>query len=184
MLNSNQKKIIKIIKSGGVVILPTDTVYGIFCSAFDKKEVKKIYKIKGRDFSKPLQVFFSEKKSLKKYCVFNKKQKIFLNKHLPGPYTLIFKLKPQIKKLFSFLQDTIGVRIIKSRFLNQIIKYTGILAATSANISGDKTPVLFNDISKSIIKKVDYFIIDDNLIKGKPSKVIDLTDNKMKILRK
>jgi L-threonylcarbamoyladenylate synthase len=177
-------KIIDLLNQGKVVILPTDTVYGLFCKASDINAVKKIYKIKGRDFSKPLQVFFSNKKDIYKYCELNIKQKKYICKYLPGPYTFILKIKHRYKSLFPFLKETIGVRLIKYKFLNNIIKNTGPLAATSANISGEKTPVKFDDISKKILKKVSFFIKDDSLVSGKSSKVIDLTGDKILILRK
>ncbi len=176
--------IIELLNSGGVVILPTDTVYGFFCSALNQFAVKRIYKIKGRDFSKPLQVFLCDKKQIKEYCYLNKKQIKYINKYLPGPYTLILKLRKTSRKLFPFLKETAGIRIIKSSFLNDIIKKTGPLAATSANISGKKTPVFFDDISKIILKKVDFALKNDRFIKGKPSTVIDLTRNSLNIIRK
>ena len=178
------KKIIKLLLSGGIVILPTDTVYGIFCSALNKQAVNKIYKIKGRNFNKPLQVFFSDKNQIKKYCKLNSTQIKYIKKYLPGPYTFVLKLKKTAKKTFSFLKNTIGIRIIKYNLLNNIIKKTGPLAATSANISGKKTPVFFDDISKMLKNKVDFALKNDRFIKGNPSTVIDLTRNSLNVLRK
>lgn len=177
------KKIIKLLNSGAVIILPTDTVYGIFCSAFNKSAVRKIYKIKGRDFSKPLQVFLAGKNQIKQYCDLNNNQIKYINKYLPGPYTLIFNLKDSAKRLFSFLKDTIGIRIIKYGYLKYIIKETGPLAATSANLSGTKTPVLFSDIPQKILKNADFALENNKIIKGKASSIIDLTRDSIKIIR-
>ncbi|MCX8092901.1 MAG: L-threonylcarbamoyladenylate synthase [Candidatus Goldbacteria bacterium] len=176
-------EVIKKLKKGEVIILPTDTVYGLFCRAFDKQAVKKIYKIKGRDFSKPLQVFLSKKTEIFKYCKLNNRQKKYINKYLPGPYTLILELRDKYKKFFSFLKDTIGVRIIKYKLLNEIIKKTGPLAATSANLSGEPTPVKYNDIHPVLLEKLFAFQ-DDSIVRGKASQVIDLTGEKLVILRK
>lgn len=179
----NIKKAVNLLLKGEVVILPTDTVYGLFGRAFDKNAGKKIYRIKGRDFVKPLQVFLSKKSDIFKYCQVNEKQKKYIDKYLPGPYTLILKLKKNQKKLFCFLKDTIGIRIIKNKLLNEIIKKTGPLAASSANFSGQPTPVKFKDINKNIVKKV-FFIKNDKFVKGKSSTVIDITGEEIKIIRK
>ncbi|MBP7793105.1 MAG: threonylcarbamoyl-AMP synthase [Candidatus Goldbacteria bacterium] len=178
------KKIINLLNSGAIVILPTDTVYGIFCRALNKNAVKRIYKIKGRDFSKPLQIFLSDKNQIKKYCSLNDMKFRYINKYLPGPYTLIFKLNKSCPEKFSFLKNTIGIRVINNVLLNNVIKKTGPLAATSANVSGDKTPVFFEDISEKIKNKADFLLKNDRCIKGRSSTVIDLTGDRLKILRK
>jgi L-threonylcarbamoyladenylate synthase len=178
-------EVIQAINRGGVVILPADTVYGLFCKADDKKAVKQIYKIKGRDFKKPLQVFLSDIKSIAKYAVVKPLQKKLINKYLPGAYTLILRLKSAAKKKFSFLKTgTIGVRVIKSKVLRHILLKTGPLAATSANISGAKTPVKFADIPYELRRGVVLSVICDSLVKGKASKVLDLTGKKTVVLRK
>jgi L-threonylcarbamoyladenylate synthase len=178
------KEVIFSLKHGGVVILPTDTVYGLFCIASDKKAVKKIYKIKGRDYKKPLQVFLPDSKSIQKYAPVNSEQKKLIKKHLPGAYTLILKLKPAAKKEFSFLKTgTIGVRVINSKILKPILVKTGPLAATSANLSGEKTPVKFADIPYELRSKVELSVIFDRQVRGQASKVIDLTGKAPVIIR-
>jgi L-threonylcarbamoyladenylate synthase len=169
---------------GGVVIMPADTVYGLFCAASDKKAVKNIYKIKGRNFKKPLQVFFPDIKSVLKYAFVSPAQLKLVKKHLPGAYTLILKLKPAAKKKFTFLKTgTIGVRVIKSKILNALLAVTGPLAATSANISGDKTPVKFDDIPFELRSRVKLSVICDTAVGGKASSVLDLTGDKPVVLR-
>ncbi|HNZ30260.1 MAG TPA: L-threonylcarbamoyladenylate synthase, partial [Candidatus Goldiibacteriota bacterium] len=135
-----------IIKKGGIAILPTDTVYGFFCLADNKKAVKKIYCLKGRDFSKPLQVFVASLKEIKKIAVIGTGHKAFLEEKLPGPYTLIFKAKPAGVEKMKFINKTVGVRVVDSAVINGIIAcLKAPLAATSANFSGAATPVKFKD---------------------------------------
>ncbi len=145
MKTSRIKDITAALKKGGVVILPTDTVYGIFCSALSKKGVSAVYKIKGRDNKKPLQVFLSDVSSIHEYAEITPAQEIQIGKMLPGPYTLILKLNPSHKRTFSFLKTgTIGVRVIKSDVLSSILKeMASPLAATSANISGQPFSACF-----------------------------------------
>jgi L-threonylcarbamoyladenylate synthase len=178
------KEIIQILNNGGVVILPTDTVYGLFCRADNKRAVKNIYKIKGRDFKKPLQVFLPDVVSIARYVMLDKEKQIFVKKHLPGPYTIILKLRTVMKKRFSFLRaGTIGIRVVNIRFLKKILGSTGPLAATSANLSGGKTPVKFDDISWELRSKAGICLINDRIVKGRSSKVIDITGKKPEILR-
>jgi len=173
-----------IIKKGGIAILPTDTVFGFFCLADNKKAVKKIYCLKGRDFSKPLQVFVSSLKEIKKIAVIGTGHKAFLEEKLPGPYTLIFKAKPAGVEKMKFINKTVGVRVVDSAVINGIIAcLKAPLAATSANFSGAATPVKFKDIDKEILKNVDICVQFDKIVKGKASTVIDMTDGK-KILRR
>ncbi len=175
----------EIFNNHGVVILPTDTVYGIFAKATDKKAINKIFKIKKRNKKKPLQVFLPDIKSIKKYANVNFSSSVKLKKLLPGPYTVILKLNPKYKKTFTFLSaGTIGIRVIRYSLLNRIMKKVGApVAATSANVSGKKTPVLFRNIEKKLIKLCDGYVINDNIVKGKASAVIDLTGKGIKILR-
>jgi L-threonylcarbamoyladenylate synthase len=178
-------EIYSILKNSGVVIMPSDTVYGLFCIASDKKAVKRIYKIKGRAYHKPLQVFFPDIKAVIKYAVVSPARKKLMKKYLPGPYTLVFKLRPAVKKIFTFLKTgTIGVRVIKSKILSPVLAKTGPLAATSANISGAKTPVKFADIPYELRAGVPLSVICDGMVKGKASKVIDLTGGNVVVLRK
>ncbi len=177
--------IVNILNRGGIVILPTDTVYGIFALSDNKKAINKIYDIKKRDYKKPLQIFLPDIKSIKKYAIINKNNKKYIDKFLPGKYTLIFKIRKKNKKKFIFLKDdTIGIRVIKYRVLNEILKKLNKpLAATSANFSGDKTPCKFSEINKKIIESVDYFLKDDSVVSGKPSRVIDVSGKEIKVLR-
>ncbi len=164
----------EIINRGGIALLPTDTVYGIFVKAKDKEAVKRVYELKGRDFNKPLQVFFLKFEDVKKYALVSKKDEEKIKKMLPGPYTVILKLKASHRKTFSFLkQGTIGVRVVNVKCINEAIKKCGPLAATSANLSGNKTPVKFSDIDDKILECCDITVKDDRLVKGKASTIVD-----------
>jgi L-threonylcarbamoyladenylate synthase len=177
------QQVINVFKEGGIAVIPTDTVYGVFCSAENKKAVKKIYDLKGRDFSKPLQVFVSSLKQMRELAGIGNSQKRFLKEKLPGPYTLIFKAKPEGVKKMDFIDKTIGIRLVELDIINTIINgLNGPLAATSANFSGAATPDKFRDIDKEFLKNVDICIQFDKIVRGKASTVIDMTDGK-KIIR-
>jgi L-threonylcarbamoyladenylate synthase len=174
------------IKRGGVIICPTDTVYGFLADASDKKAVSKIYKIKKREKSKPLPVFVKDIKMAVSLAEIDTKQKKILNKYWPGKYTFIFKRKNKLK-LYDGAKKTIAVRIPKYKFLNNLLK--GInrpLVQTSVNISGgislSKIDDILNEFGKD--KNINLIIDAGNLQKNKPSVIIDLTKEKIKIVRK
>jgi L-threonylcarbamoyladenylate synthase len=137
--NPPYKKLFTSLRGGNVVIMPADTVYGIFASAKSRKAVKKIFRIKGRSFDKPLQVFFASVKEARRYVLLDAKKSKLISDRLPGPYTVILKLKKIYVKTFRHLgiKDTIGVRVINNTLINRVIRLLGApLAATSANYSG------------------------------------------------
>ena len=108
-------------KNGGVVICPTDTVYGFLADATNKKAVDKIFKIKKRPKLKPLPIFVKDIKMAKELAEINKEQEKILKKYWPGKYTFILKRKPNIK-LYGVHKNTIAIRIPKYKFLNNLLK--------------------------------------------------------------
>lgn len=175
------KKIASMLKAGGVAILPADTVYGIFAAVASKKAVKRIFGIKGRDFNKPLQVFFGSVAQAEKFAEVDAAEKALLKKKLPGPYTVIVKLKSRYAKKFRHLgiKNTIGVRVIKNAMVNSLIKeLKGPLAATSANFSGRPSPVKFNDIPVMLMALCGACFKNDGAVSGKPSRLLDITGEK------
>jgi L-threonylcarbamoyladenylate synthase len=176
---------VEALKKDDVCIFPADTVYGLFCRAKSPRAAAKINKIKGRSEKKPLQLFLSDKKDIFKYALVTSAVKSRINALLPGPYTLVLKLKPAYKDSFSFLKTgTAGFRVIDSEIINGIIRELHEpIAATSANVSGKTTPVKYKDIDKAVLAGVKLALKDDRSVKGKASSVLDLTVKKEKILR-
>lgn len=174
-----------VLKKGGVVICPTDTVYGFLADASNKKAVEKIYKIKKRAKSKPLPVFIKDIKTAEELAEINTEQKKILKKYWPGKVTVVIKRKKNIK-IYDGGQGTVALRIPKHKFLLALLKKINRpLAQTSVNISGQ--PALIN--VQKIIKQFQglneiLFVDAGNLPKRKPSAIIDLSNNKVKFLRK
>lgn len=166
------KKAKNILLSGGVIIFPTDTVYGIAASIRSKKGLKRIFNIKKRPKNKPLPVLISNRKQLKDlvYDIPKETEKL-IAKHWPGALTLIFKAKSG---------GTIGIRMPNHKELLSLIDECGPLAATSANISGKTAPVTADEVKI----KADL-LLDGGKCKAKEaSTVIDVSENTLKILRK
>ncbi len=186
----------RVINAGGIVVCPTDTVYGFLADAGNKKAIEKIFKIKKRPKSKPLPVFVSGIKQAKQIAEISKEQEKILKKHWPGKFTFILRIKKKIEfgtlsNLVVGRGNTIGIRIPKHKFLLSLLKKFGKpLAQTSVNISGrpeldeieDIAGLCQNFVSSGLTK---FLIVDGGCLpKRKPSTIIDLSKNKTKILRK
>jgi len=174
-------EIVKFLNVGQIIVFPTDTVYGFLVDAKNKKAINKIYKIKKRSKIKPLPIFVTNFKMAKSLAEISEKQEKIIKKYWPGKYTFILKTKNQNPKA----DETIALRIPKYKPLNDLLKKINKpLVQTSVNISGKKE---LNKISEIILefKKKDIFIVDArDLKKSKPSKIIDLTKNKIEFIRK
>ncbi len=181
------KETARIIKQGKVVILPTDTVYGLAADAASKKAVSKIFKIKQRTNNKPLPLFVKNIREVKKFAKINKKQEIFLKKVWPGKTTVILERKKG-KKIYGVGKENIGLRIPKYKLITILLrKLNRPLVGTSANLSGKPASTKIKEVIKqfkNMIYRPDLIIDAGNLPKSRPSKVVDIREEKIKILRK
>lgn len=186
-------KAVSILKKGGVVICSTDTVYGFLANAASKKAVEKVFKMKKRPKSKPLALFVKDLKMAKEIAEISEEQEKILRTRWPGAYTFILrKAKPYAEglalrriALYGTAKNTVALRVPKYKFLSDLLKKINIpLAQTSANLSGEQTLTKIKDIVKQFGKSGILIIDGGDIKKGKPSKILDLTDNKVKVLRK
>lgn len=180
-------EIIKKIKNGGIVVFPTDTVYGIGAIP-EKESLNKIYKIKHRDFSKKIIALISNNDVLKSIIDereedLSKIQKI-LQFYWPGELTVIFKANKEFINKFDETMETIGVRIPKSKIALELIeKVGGVLLTSSANLSGGKTVINMEDIDTAIINEVGIIIESEENLTGIPSTIIKYEEGKISLLR-
>lgn len=178
-------KSVHILKQGGVVIFPTDTVYGFLADASNKKAVEKIFKIKKRLKTKPLSLFVKDLKMVDNIAITDDLSNRFFKKYWPGKYTFILKRKKAA--LYGLKKDSVGLRIPSYKPLNDLLeRINKPLVQTSVNISGAKPLNTIHDILNQFSddKRVSLIIDGGNLKKPKPSKVIDLSNNKANIIRK
>jgi len=173
----------RIIKQGGIVIFPTDTVYGIGCNPYDKEAIKKLYKIKKRSVTKFFPVLVYSMREASKIAIFDKKSSIIAKKLWPGQITLILKIKDKKIKHALDLEDKIAVRVPNNKCTLKLLKTCKVLVGTSANISGHDAlvdPKQYEDE----IKKVDLFIDDGKIVNGGESTIAEIINNNLKIYRK
>ncbi len=184
--NGILKKIKDTILAGGVIIFPTDTVYGIGCYPFNFGSVKKIYKIKKRSDRKPLILLCSNFKQVLPFIKYNVNDKLLgtlISKFWPGALTIIFECSP-LGQVLTHGRTTVGVRIPKHKVLLQMLDNLCVpIVTTSANISkkenicdGDKAAKLFKD-------KVDFIINTGKTEHKKVSTVLDVTSFPYTVIR-
>ena len=177
------EEIKNILENRGVGVIPTDTVYGLCVNAFDKDLIRKIYKIKKRDFDKPLVLFVKNKEEINKFAFVDKISEKLIDKFMPGEITIVLKKKETCPDVSLKKFETVGFRIPNNDFvLNLLNKIDFPLATTSANISKQKTPKDLDGLKKIFNGIVD-FMVDGGELGETPSTVIEVIDGNVNILR-
>lgn len=170
-------EVAKIIKDGGVVISPTDTVYGILANVFNADAVCRIYKIKGREKDKPFLILLENEKDLKLFSDMPIPE--IVKKNIPGELTFIMPLAKNLKYNFDFLKSTVAIRIPKDDYMRLILKETPPIVAPSANLSGEGVIYDGNKIVEIFKDEVDL-IVNAGLIEKKlPSTLYDSINKKI-----
>lgn len=167
----------EVVQKDGLIIYPTDTLYGIGGNAFSKKVVERIREIKGTPPGKPYSVIMSDMKMIKEFCEVDDWQYRVMKKYLPGPFTFLLKYK---KRMPVSTNDKLGVRVPASSFANQLAEVVGVpIITTSANPTGCKPPCRLEEIDGKIISAVDLAVDGGNTRFHEASAVIDLVDKKV-----
>jgi len=180
-------EVTKILKSGGTILYPTDTIWGIGCDATNKEAVEKIFSIKKRSESKSLIVLLDRPENLNRYIIDVPALAWDLIELTDKPLTIIYPKAHGFAPNVYAEDGSIGIRITKDEFCRKLIQRLGKpLVSTSANISGEPSPSQFSDISTAILKEVDYVVHSPSENKNaKPSAIIKLGMNgEIEILRK
>ena len=177
------EKIKQELEKGGAVVLPTETVYGLFAKALDKKAVDHVYQLKRRPRDKALNLNVA---SLDDILNFSKNQPTYLQQllesFLPGPLTIILEANDKVPYWVNSNLTTVGFRMPSHPITLKLIREFGPLIGPSANISGCESGVNF----KRILEDFDQEILgleDDSFLTGHDSTILDLTGKKVKILR-
>jgi len=169
------------LKVGGIVIYPTDTVYGLGANVFHDEAVKKIYSIKKRPFHKPISICLSNVEDIYQFAFMSREMNEMVQKLLPGPYTLIFEKKEHFKSKV-IPGNRIGIRIPNNPICREL-SLNFPITSTSANISGDMPPKSVKDALNSLGDVSDLIIDSGPCSRKLPSTVVDMTKSPPKIIR-
>jgi L-threonylcarbamoyladenylate synthase len=170
----------KVLEAGGLVIYPTETVYGIGADAQSAPAIDKLLAYKGRREGKPLSIAVDSKQMADQYVLINQQAREFYNHFLPGPYTVISKSKNMVDQRVESEFGTLGIRIPDYPLILDLVRNFGrAITSTSANASGEKRPYSVTDILDRLSDKqkslIDLIIDVGTLPKNEPSVVIDTT---------
>ncbi len=151
------EKAAKVAKDGGIVVFPTDTVYGIGCDPYNKKSVDKIYQIKGRPKTKPFPILAYSMDIASKIVEFDKDSKKIAEKFWPGPLTLILKLRDKKLKESLNIKEKVAIRVPNNQCLLNLLKNSKLLIGNSANLTGENPYTKSQDCYQKI-REYDIFL--------------------------
>lgn len=184
-MNRDIEKSVEVLKSGGIIIFPTDTAFGIGCRIDNKKSVKKLVKIRGRSRNQPLPILVNSFEMAKKYLKTYEEKKVLelVKKYWPGGLTIVLPCKKEINSVIRGNGSTLGIRMPDHKLILEIIKEVGVpIIGCSANFPGDKTPFALQEVNKELTRSVD-FVLDGKCFKRQSSTVIDCSTRPWEILR-
>lgn len=176
-------KAVDILKEGGVIAYPTDTIYGFGCDMYNKKAIQRIYQIKQRDLKKPFSFICSDLKNISLYAqVTNQAYKI-MKRCLPGPYTFILLGTKLVPRIMLTKRKTVGIRVPNNNISLALVKGLGHpIVSTSVGLSGKDVlsdPSLIEDAFGSQID----LTIDGGILASQPSTIISLIDDEVEVIR-
>jgi L-threonylcarbamoyladenylate synthase len=187
-MQNDLKKALEVLKSGGVILYPTDTIWGIGCDATNEEAVRRIYQIKKREDAKSMLVLLENPAFLERYVKEVPEIAWDLTEITNTPLTVIY---PGAKNMAAGLiaeDGSIGIRLTREAFTSQLLqRFRKPIVSTSANISGQKAPAYFDEISEEIKSQVDYVVEyrQNDITPAHPSSIIKLwPGGKIDIIRK
>lgn len=173
------------LRNGGLVVFPTETVYGLGADSSNPQAVENIYKAKGRPSDNPLIVHIAHMEDVNKLArEVPDYAKRLMDKYWPGPLTLIFKKQPHVIDRVTAGLDTVAVRLPSNSIARELIRKSGVfVAAPSANLSGSPSPTVYRHVKNDLEGRVDYIINGDGCEIGLESTVVDVSGDHPVILR-
>ena len=182
---SKLKDAAKIIQSGGLILFPTETVYGLGANGLDKNAVKKIFLAKGRNFNNPINLLVSNLEMVESVAKnISPLEYKLMEAFFPGPFTIILEKREIVPDIVTAGQNYVGVRMPSGRIAQKLVELAGVpIAAPSANISGKLSGTSFKDILEDFKDKVDIAIDGGNSEIGIESTIVKVINGIPHILR-
>ena len=177
------RKAVEILRGGGIVIYPTDTVYGMGCDLFNKKGIERIYEIQRRDRKQPLSFICASLKDISRYARVSDDAYKIMKRLLPGPYTFILEASRAVPKIILPKRQTTGIRVPDNRICQALVAEMGSPVISTSVKDGEGE--LLSDprmIEELFGKRVDM-IIDGGIIAAAPSSVVSLLDEGVDVIR-
>jgi L-threonylcarbamoyladenylate synthase len=182
------REAVAVLGAGGVIVYPTDTIYGIGANALNEKAVSRVFEIKKRPLAKPLPMIIRDISWAKELAEVKKKDEKVLEKVWPGKVTVVLNKKEIVPDILTSGHKTVGMRVANYPMIDELLKLFGYpITSTSANISGEEGSGDINKVLESFpmsfIRQPDLVLDVGILPKSQPSAILDLTGDKPKISR-
>jgi tRNA threonylcarbamoyl adenosine modification protein (Sua5/YciO/YrdC/YwlC family) len=178
------RKVVDVLREGGVIGYPTDTIYGVGCNLFHPEAIRKIHRFKKIENNKPLSFICADLKDISRYAYVSNYAYKMMKRLLPGPYTFILKATKLVPKIAMTKQKTVGIRIPDNKICLALVKALGNPIISTSVYKPDES--LYNDpseIEERFGKQLDL-IIDGGVIVAGHSSMLDLSDDVPKVIRK
>ncbi len=184
MPESDIDEIVAVLKSGELIVYPTDTLYGIGADPFNESSVKKVFLAKNRPFDMPLSIAVSNEKMMESVAVLNDNARKLIRSFMPGALTIMLTRKPTIPDILTSGQNQVGIRIPDHPLAIRIIDRFGPVTSTSANLHSHKDPIDARIPMKDMKDAVAICIDCGKTSKAEPSTIVDVSDGTVDVIRK
>jgi len=173
------------ILNGGVIIYPTETIYGLGANALESQIVEKVFSIKERNKSNPILVLIPDRSALDELTLgISEAAEKLMNKFWPGPLTIVFKAAPIVSPILTAGSGKIGIRISSDDFCRELLNVCKIpITSTSANLSGEPNANSIAMINQKVLDSVDLIVDAGTLTSQTPSTVVEATKGKVELVR-
>jgi tRNA threonylcarbamoyl adenosine modification protein (Sua5/YciO/YrdC/YwlC family) len=178
------ERVVAVLREGGLIGYPTDTIYGIGCDLFNKEAIERVYRLKKHNRTKPLSFICSDLNDISQYALVSNYAYKTMRRFLPGPYTFVLEATKLVPKIAVTRQKTVGIRVPDNRICLSIVQSLGHpIISTSVYKPNEELYSDPIDIEEKFGKQLDL-VIDGGIIVAEHSSVIDLTKEEPRILRR
>lgn len=178
------EEIVATLKSGELVVFPTDTLYGLGADPFNESSIKKVFIAKNRPFDMALSIAVSNERMMESVAVLNDQARKIIRKFMPGPITIMLTKKPSIPDMLTSGANTVGIRIPDHPLAIRLIDRFGPITATSANLHSHKDPIDATMPIKDLKGHIQICVDCGKTKYSEPSTIVDVSDGTVEIIRK
>ncbi|HRR42319.1 MAG TPA: L-threonylcarbamoyladenylate synthase [Syntrophales bacterium] len=176
------RKTVDILRDGGIIVYPTDTVYGLGCDLFNKRGIEKIYEIKRRSMKQPFSFICADLKDISNYAIVSNYAYKTMRRMLPGPYTFILEATRLVPKILLTKRKTVGIRVPDNEICLSIVRELGHPIISTSVTTGDEILSDPAEIEKKYGRAVDL-VIDGGILATEKSSVVSLVNDIPEIIR-
>ncbi|MBP8986013.1 MAG: threonylcarbamoyl-AMP synthase [Syntrophobacterales bacterium] len=176
------RKTVDILRDGGIIVYPTDTVYGLGCDLFNKRGIEKIYEIKRRSMKQPFSFICADLKDISNYAIVSNYAYKTMRRMLPGPYTFILEATRLVPKILLTKRKTVGIRVPDNEICLSIVRELGHPIISTSVTTGDEILSDPAEIEKKYGRAVDL-VIDGGILATEKSSVVSLVNDIPEVIR-